>query len=65
MSIDQERIVDKERIVSVLNKKHGTTLTVELLERIVAAGLSSWENLRREVSRIGQEPGSPPERSLP
>ena len=51
--------IDKDRIVSVLNKKHGTKLTVELLERVVAAGLSSWESLQREVSRIGQEPGSP------
>lgn len=56
--------IDKERIVSVLNKKHGTILTVELLERVIAAGLSSWDSLEREIGRIADDEqpprGAPP-----
>ena len=41
---------EKQRIVSILNRKYGTTLPVEVMEAAVKAGFTSWETLLKETT---------------
>lgn len=43
---------EKSRIVEILNRRYGTTLTVEIIEIAVSHGFSTWEALWREAQPV-------------
>jgi hypothetical protein len=45
---------DKPRIVAMLNRKYGTTLSVELFEIAVTHRFTSWEVLAAEADEVPQ-----------
>ena len=43
-------LAEKQRIVTVLNRRHGTLVPLNVVEVAVALGMTTWDQLAAEIA---------------